>query len=425
MVLYAFWPVFWGGPVWGPRYVLPVLPLLLLLTLPAVQRAWQERGWPRWAMATLAVLGVAIQLPAVLWNPLPETQQLGQRFPLWTLRPQRAWLDVAWLRGQPQGLLLAGASALLALAALLRPRRWLVAAAGAGLALASLLLLGWLGDSQFGYPERPAYRSALARLDSARTGFDTAQTGLDTPQTATRPTEALLLNPAPYQTPLDQVVWFLNAAEAHTPFYSLYRLPPGEEQPSTARVEQLLQSYPRLWLLTEGVGPGDANSSTERALADRAFFAGTEWLEDGFRLSRFDAPQPAAASGSPGVALGDAAVLESWQLGWSEASPGALQVALRWQPVQPSPVPLNSFVQALDAQTGALLAAWDGAPQAGFAPTTEWQPGQAVEERVVLTLPGDGPPPPLRLIAGLYDPATGQRLLTSDGADFVPLTVWP
>ncbi len=269
VVLYAFWPVFWGGPVWGPRYVLPVLPLLLLLTLPAVERAWQERGWPRWAMATLAVLGVAIQLPAVIWNPLPETQRLGQRYPLWLLRPQAAWLDVAWLHGRPQGLLLAGASALLALAALLRPRRWLVAAAGVGLALASVLLLGWLGQSQFGYPERPAYASTLARLDAA-------QIGLETPPAAaaTRPMDALLLNPAPYQNPLEQLVWFLNAPEARTAFYGLYRLPAGEEQPSTARVERLLQSYPRLWLLTEGVGPGDPASTTERALADRAFFAG-------------------------------------------------------------------------------------------------------------------------------------------------------
>lgn len=420
VVLYAFWPVFWGGPVWGPRYVLPVLPLLLLLTLPAVERAWQERGWPRWALAALAVLGVAIQLPAVLWNPLPETQRLGQRYPLWTLRPQAAWLDVAWLHGQPQGALLAGAGALLALAALLRPRRWLVATAGVALAGASLLLLSWLGQSQFGYPERPAYASALARIDAP-------QTGLDTPPAAaaTRPAGALVLNPAPYQSPLDQLVWYLNAAGAETPFFGLYRVPDGEGQPSSARVERLLQTYPRLWLLTDGVGPGDPSSVNELDLAQRGFFAGTEWLEDGFRLSRFEAPLPVAASGSPGAALGDVAVLESWQVGWSPTSPGSLQVALRWQPVQPSAAPLNSFVQALDAETGALLAAWDGAPQAGFAPATGWQPGQAVEERVVLTLPSDGPPPPLRLIAGLYDPATGQRLLTSDGADFVALTTWP
>ncbi len=408
VALYALWPVFWGGPVWGPRYVLPVLPLLMLLTVPAVERAWQERNWPRWAMLTLAVLGVAIQLPGVLWNSLPETQQLGQRYPLWTLRPQAAWLDVAWLAGQPQGLLLAGAGALLALAALLRPRRWLVATAGVALAGASLLLLSWLGQSQFGYPARAAYASTLARLEEAGRSGD-----------------ALVLNPAPYQSPLDQLVWFLNAPGAQIPFYGLYRVPDGEGQPSSGRVERLLQTYPRLWLLTEGASPGDSGSVSERDLADRAFFAGSEWLEDGFRLSRFDAAQPVVASGSPGVALGDVAVLDGWELRWTDAAPGSLQVTLRWLPAQSSVAPLNSFVQALDAQTGALLAAWDGAPQAGFAPTTGWQPGQVVEERVALALPGDGPPPSVRLIAGLYDPATGQRLATSDGADFVTLTHWP
>lgn len=408
VALYALWPVFWGGPVWGPRYVLPVLPLLMLLTLPGVERAWQERGWPRWAMMALAVLGVAIQLPAVIWNPLPETQRLGQRYPLWLLRPQRAWLDVAWLHDRPQGMLLATASALLALAALLRPRRWLVATAGAGLGLASFLLLGWLGESQFGYPPQVAFESTLARLD---------EVGL--------PDDGLLLNPAPYQNPLDQLVWFLNAPEARTPFYGVYRLPPGEQQPSSARVERLLQSHERMWLLTEGVGPGDPNSTTEQDLVSRAYLAGTEWLEDGYRLSLFQAPQTVVARGHPDVVLGELAVLESWELAWSEANPGSLQVALRWRPVQPSSAPLNSFVQALDAQSGTLLAAWDGAPQAGFAPATQWQPGQAVEERVVLALPDDAPSSPVRLIAGLYDPATGQRLTTSDGEEFVTLTVWP
>jgi hypothetical protein len=408
VILYALWPVFWGGPVWGPRYVLPVLPLLLLLTVPAVERAWQERGWGRWAMFFLAVLGVAIQAPGVLWNSLPETQQLGQRYPLWTLRPRAAWLDVAWLHGQPQGALLAAVGALLALAALLRPRRSLVAAAGVALAGASLLLLSWLGQSQLGYPARAAYAATLARLD---------ETG--------RPGDALLLNPAPYQSPLDQLVWFLNASAAKVPFYGLYRVPDGQGQPSTGRVERLLQTHPRLWLLTEGVGPGDPNSVNERDLADRAFFVGTEWLEDGFRLSRFEAPQPVVASGSPEVALGDVAVLEGWELRQSDASSNSLQMTLRWLPAGPSAAPLNSFVQALDAETGALLAAWDGTPQAGFAPTAAWQPGQIVEERVALSLPGDAPPPAVRLIAGLYDPATGQRLATPDGSDFVALTTWP
>ena len=30
-LLYCMWPVFWGGPVWGPRYLLPLLPLLMVL----------------------------------------------------------------------------------------------------------------------------------------------------------------------------------------------------------------------------------------------------------------------------------------------------------------------------------------------------------------------------------------------------------
>jgi hypothetical protein len=408
IVLYALWPVFWGGPVWGPRYLLPVLPLLMLLTLPAIDRFWTARDWSRWVMGLLVMLGVAIQLPGVIWNPLPATQHLGQRYPLWLLRPQQAWLDMAWLHARPQGLLLSMANMFLASIALLRPRRWMVVTAGVSLMLSSVVLFSWLGQTKFGYPERPAYLSTLARLkESGRLG------------------DALLLNPALYQSPLNQLVWFLNAPDAYTPFFGVYRLPIGEDQPTIARVEHLLRTYSRLWLLTEGMRPGDVNSTTERALVDRAFFAGTEWLEDGFRLSLFEAPQPIVVHGSSGVLLGDVAILESWALSWTDNKPQSLLVVLNWQPIRTSSVPLNSFVQALDAQTGILQAVWDGTPQAGFAPVTAWQPYQPVTERIALMLPNENRPLRLRLIAGLYDPTTGQRLTTLDGTDHVTLTTWP
>jgi hypothetical protein len=103
-----------------------------------------------------------------------------------------------------------------------------------------------------------------------------------------------------------------------------------------------------------------------------------------------------------------------------------VQVTLQWQAAQPAAAPLHTFVQLLDEQ-GQLVAGWDSVPQAGFAPTTAWQPGEPVTEHLALVVPEGTPPGTLRLIAGLYDPATGQRLLTPEGADAIQLTAlaWP
>jgi hypothetical protein len=407
LLLYSTWPVFWGGPVWGPRYLLPILPLLMILLLPAVHRAWPHRGWPRLAMLFLVIAGLAIQLVGVIWNPSSMTHTLGQRYPLWLLRPRTQWLDIAWLHARPGSMLIASGIGLLALAALRLNRRWLLATAVLAGLFGSLLLLSNLGQGWFEYNNRPVYASALSRLvEEGKSG------------------DALLLNPAPYQSPSDALVWFLNQPRASIPFYGVHRLPPGETTRSADRVDHLLRSYQRLWLLTEGVQPGDPASTTERYLIDNAALVGTWWLEDGYRLTLFEASQPPAMSGVVNTPLDGGALLESWEVAWNPAAPASLQLTLRWRTLGPTPEALHVFAQALDDE-GTLVAGWDGVPQGGFAPSTGWQAGGSIEDHVALSLPADWPVARLHLIAGLYDTATGQRLTMPDGADAVLLTIIP
>lgn len=404
LLLYSAWPVFWGGPVWGPRYLLPTVPLLMLLLAPVVEDAWHDNGWKRWALLILAGISVAIELRAVLWNPLTETQTLGQRYPLWLLRPRAAWLDLAWLRsGNWIAILLCLGLAALALAALLRARRRLLAAALAATLLATLLLWSWLGASTRQINQHPAYTEVLARLKEMQ-----------------RPGDALVLNPAPHQDGLSELIWFWNQPQANLPLYGLVRQPIDQATQFVPSLDRVLRGHPRVWLLTEGVAPGDLASTTEHHLVDSAQIAASQWLTDGFRLTLFEAPRPATTRGAPNVRLGDAAILEQWDMAWPGAIPNSVQVTLRWQPLASTPASLHSFVQVLDDE-GNLVAAWDGVPAAGFAPTTKWRHGEPVQERMALTLPAVLPPGDLRLIAGLYDPSTGQRLMTAAGHDFVEL----
>jgi hypothetical protein len=64
-------------------------------------------------------------------------------------------------------------------------------------------------------------------------------------------------------------------------------------------------------------------------------------------------------------------------------------------------------------------------PQAGRASTTTWLPGEVVADAYSLQLPEKLPAGAYRLIAGMYDAATGQRLPTSDpaGQDRIELTM--
>ena len=53
-------------------------------------------------------------------------------------------------------------------------------------------------------------------------------------------------------------------------------------------------------------------------------------------------------------------------------------------------------------------------------PTTGWLPGEYVTDLHTLTLPAELPDGPLTLRVGLYDPATGARLMAGD-QDFVAI----
>jgi hypothetical protein len=77
------------------------------------------------------------------------------------------------------------------------------------------------------------------------------------------------------------------------------------------------------------------------------------------------------------------------------------------------------FVHLID-ETGNIVAQSDAAPANWTRPTTGWLPGEYVVDAHTLNLPAALPPGPLTLRVGLYDPATGARLMTGD-ADFAAL----
>jgi hypothetical protein len=111
-----------------------------------------------------------------------------------------------------------------------------------------------------------------------------------------------------------------------------------------------------------------------------------------------------------------------------ELEPGArIWLTLYWQGLAPMDTDYSVFVHLVDGR-GVTIAQYDSYPGAGNNPTRDWEPGQAIGDR----LPLDIPPTllaeaPVCVQVGMYDHATGQRLpvaLVSSGArDYVELPI--
>jgi hypothetical protein len=67
-----------GSGAWGPRLILPIVPLLILPAAEWFQRP-PHRAWGRLVLALLVVMGFVVQLPAVLAQPARTLQALYDR----------------------------------------------------------------------------------------------------------------------------------------------------------------------------------------------------------------------------------------------------------------------------------------------------------------------------------------------------------
>ncbi len=104
---------------------------------------------------------------------------------------------------------------------------------------------------------------------------------------------------------------------------------------------------------------------------------------------------------------------------------GAVAITLYWRSDSGAiPIGYTVFVHLL-GEDGSLIAQHDSPPANGQRPADEWLPGEYIidpHELVWRELDYRGA---ARIAVGLYDPATGRRLLTADGSDSyrLPLTI--
>ncbi|NJN68734.1 MAG: hypothetical protein HC884_19545, partial [Chloroflexaceae bacterium] len=117
--------------------------------------------------------------------------------------------------------------------------------------------------------------------------------------------------------------------------------------------------------------------------------------------------------------FGDRIALRGFELDAPRLQPGKrLWVSLLWEAEQAPEHLFLVFVQVLD-ENDHKIAEWNGEAGGAWHSTPAWKTGQRIWQDVPLDLAADAPPGNYRVIAGVFDPTTGERLRQQDGRDFL------
>ncbi len=402
--LYSKWFMWHGGFAWGPRFLVPIIPFLVIPLAPLV-----EGLHGRWkaAFASLAAISIAIQILGLSvhfrhFQEVLQQETLQAGLPLFApatffdpryspLRGQLSflqaeYLDFAWMNPHLD---------------------WLALALLLSVALISAWTLVHYMKAARTYAIWPLM--ALTLLILGVTGFTLARYKQDGHQdfvemvefitTYSRPNDALILN-SPAETSLLQ-----NHYKGNLPLYGLFE----REPPLPPEREELLQAltarYRRLWLI-----PGGLNDGLDLWLSEKGYRAFDEPFGEE-RLALYFFPSQPLAERAKEAIFGERIALEGYGM-MEQVKPGdVLTVNLHWKAMAPLSEDYHLFVHLVD-QEGTLWAQKDS-PK----PTSAWQPGEEVDDKQAMLLPRHIPPGQYQIVVGFYLLESGQRLTLADGPD--------
>ena len=447
-----------GGLSFPPRFLTPVLPILMLGCAPIVERMLAQRSralvsvwialllysmWIQFSAVSLSWRHYGESLPAesgglTEWQPALNQPQYFR----WVVAPQR-WADLGfdflWTRADLPVWGISFSLYALAIGACLwrtvrNPRgRWRHAA----LPLAFLCLPLTLLNLSAAYDRDPRARSQNATLREALDFLTQHASENDILLLGSDDYAAFVMNhldsakprPVVLPRPLAQAASDKQPARVHSSNpYDWF------DVSSLRAINHLLAKQERLWLLAESSPFMDwSYRPLERYLALHAYPLREVALQGGdpaVRLLEYSARSPAPGLAAPFA--GDTATAlrygEHIRLAYvtlpngSRYRPGdAIEVSLHWQ--TDSRIAHDYTIALFAAQSSSqqvVAQGHDSAPQAGFAPTSSWLPYQPVIDNRALRLPADAPVGDIELWLAIYryDSAIGDiaRLPVAGGA---------
>ncbi|HAL62529.1 MAG TPA: hypothetical protein DCP08_09005 [Chloroflexi bacterium] len=409
ILLYSKWFMWHGGHAWGPRFLVPIIPFLVIPLAPLVEGL---RGRAKATFASLSAITIAIQIlglsvhfadfqeilvqaglplyaPVTFFHPR-YSPLLGQ---LSLLRTE--YLDFAWMKPNID---------------------WLVLALLLSAALISALTLAYYAKATRPYATWPLM--AMTLLIVGLIGFTLARYKQDGHRdfvemvefitSYSQPNDALVFN-SPAETSLLQ-----NHYKGNLPLYGLFEggppLPPEREE----LLQTLTARYRRLWLI-----PGGLNDGLDIWLSEKGYRAFDKPFGEERLALYFFPSQPLAIRPMEAI-FGEKIALVGY--GFQEmVQPGdVLPLNLHWKALKPMEEDYHVFVHLVDEE-GRLWTQQDSYPLLGAYPTSRWQPGEEISDKYALLLPLEMPPGEYQLLVGFYLLESGHRLILADGENYLPL----
>lgn len=434
--LFSFWSS-GEGLSWGSRFLVPLIPFFAICLAPIIQKISHPQSphpnphipipTSHIAFYALLTLSFAIQILGVAVNPwvfLAQVQtEFGGEF---FLEKTAALYDFSYsqIAGQLQAWSVANSD-------IIWWQPWGFDAVAFSLSLALVCLAGWLLWQQLANAPRntspiPHFLLPATLIATLIITFFLLTRYYKTDQQFGPADDAYTqaLNSIAAQntpgTPIITVAQYhyhvpMNRFKARVPLTGLAQQ--VEPLPETA-LPLLTQATagPDSWLITIGFSPAAPDNAAEQWLTRNAYKISDEWLPNNVRRVHFSTIPPAStrtikASLAGEIELEKIKLLDAVQPGQT------LPVEFVWTALSMPQADYNLFLQLLKSD-GAVAAQHDNPP--GGA-TSGWAASQQITSRHALALPAALTPGDYRLIAGLYNPATGQRLPTATGTDFVEL----
>ncbi|MBI4672711.1 MAG: glycosyltransferase family 39 protein [Chloroflexi bacterium] len=194
---------------------------------------------------------------------------------------------------------------------------------------------------------------------------------------------------------------------------------PVHAEQTRAAIVDVITKHDKLFAIYWATEQADPQQLVERSLSEVSFKASDDWRGN-VRLAQY-AVDLLGQNFAARIPFGDEIFLRRFSLPDKAYAGGdIIPLELVWVATNPPRTNYKVFVHLLDAQ-GRIAAQHDGEPQNGFSPTSRWQIGDEVSDKIGIWLPVGLPPGEYNIVVGLYRGDTGERLKLKDGTDALTL----
>jgi mannosyltransferase len=202
------------------------------------------------------------------------------------------------------------------------------------------------------------------------------------------------------------------------PIHPLPKDRPLDPADTSAALEELAKPGRRIYAVLWATDESDPQRFIESWLDGHAYKALDSWYGN-VRLVVYSVPvqTPTRPDHVIDISLsnGDTIHLAGYSMQQDQLAAGDIaQITLFWQVDQVPARRYKVFVHILD-EVGQIVGQRDAEPGGGARLTTQWEAGATVADHYGVLIHPATPPGTHRVEVGLYDPETGERLITPEG----------